>query len=332
MAGEDGEETSSLLSPKDKVKLLCSHGGKILPRPADGHLKYVGGDTRVVAFSRDITLSELMEKLSSLFDSDVVLKYQLIPEDLDALVSVKSNEDLRHMLEEYDRQDGEGTPRLRAFLFPSTPIIIENQNASVDHHTLEQRYVDAVNGIIRTNTTAKNLSNSSACSSPKCLSPDSYSIESMINHESVLSNGYQQNSRVHLHKVQSSPSICDSNNSNTYHHHRHHNHHQQYYYYHAHHQRPQQQQPHHYGYQYTKSNDKCGGFERPATAIPMGWVDIGRSLPDHGPGHCYTTARHYRGSGGCNKYGYLDEYGVYGSGKLERTDSLPRTPMKSGWE
>lgn len=279
--------------------------------------------------------TELMEKLSVLFDGDVVLKYQLIPEDLDALVSVKSDEDLRHMLEEYDRQDGEGTPRLRAFLFPSTPIIIENQNASMDHHTLEQRYIDAVNGIIRTNTVAKNLSNSSACSSPKCLSPDSCNVESMVNHESVFSNGYQQNSRVHLHKVQSSPSICDINNSNTYntyYHNRHHNHHQHYHYYQTHHQRPQQQQPHHYGYQYSRSHDKAGGCERPAAAIPMGWVDIGRSLTDHGPGHYYPTPRHHRGSGGCNKCGCLDEYGVYGGGKIERTDSLPPTPMKSGWE
>lgn len=41
-------------SPKNKIKLLCSHGGKILPRPADGHLKYVGGETRVISVPRDI--------------------------------------------------------------------------------------------------------------------------------------------------------------------------------------------------------------------------------------------------------------------------------------
>lgn len=42
-------------SPKNRVKFLCSHGGKILPRPADAHLKYVGGETRVISVPRDIT-------------------------------------------------------------------------------------------------------------------------------------------------------------------------------------------------------------------------------------------------------------------------------------
>ena len=49
------DETPS--SPKSRVKFLCSHGGRILPRPIDGQLKYVGGETRVIAIPRDITFS-----------------------------------------------------------------------------------------------------------------------------------------------------------------------------------------------------------------------------------------------------------------------------------
>ena len=37
------------------MKFMCSFGGKILPRPSDGLLKYVGGETRVIAVSPDIT-------------------------------------------------------------------------------------------------------------------------------------------------------------------------------------------------------------------------------------------------------------------------------------
>lgn len=44
-------------SPKNKVKLLCSHGGKILPRTSDGQLKYVGGETRVITIPRDVSYS-----------------------------------------------------------------------------------------------------------------------------------------------------------------------------------------------------------------------------------------------------------------------------------
>lgn len=46
--------SSAPVSPRNKVKFLCSYGGKILPRPADNHLKYVGGETRVISVPRDI--------------------------------------------------------------------------------------------------------------------------------------------------------------------------------------------------------------------------------------------------------------------------------------
>lgn len=45
------------LSPSNKIKFLCSHGGKILPRPGDRHLKYVGGETWVISISRDASFS-----------------------------------------------------------------------------------------------------------------------------------------------------------------------------------------------------------------------------------------------------------------------------------
>ncbi|KAI7753242.1 hypothetical protein M8C21_010110 [Ambrosia artemisiifolia] len=166
-------------SPRSKVKFLCSHGGKILPRPVDGHLKYVGGETRVVSVPRNITFTDLMKKLTSLLEGDVILKYQLLHEELDALVSVKSEEDLRHMIEEYDHQDLTGTPRLRTFLFPAKPIIIDNLMGPMDRHSLEQRYINSINGIIFSpvynsafrpsaiNTSQTSFSISSACSSPR---------------------------------------------------------------------------------------------------------------------------------------------------------------------
>ena len=61
-----GEESLSLSSPTggERVKLFCSQGGKILPRPTDGSLKYVGGETRVVAIPRSITFSGIHLSLS----------------------------------------------------------------------------------------------------------------------------------------------------------------------------------------------------------------------------------------------------------------------------
>nr|GMD92919.1 uncharacterized protein LOC109165864 [Ipomoea batatas] len=147
IVGCDSAPTSAPGSPKDRIKFLCSLGGKIIPRPTDGHLKYVGGETRVISIPRDIKFQELMKKLTYQMEGEMALKYQLVPEDLDALVSVKSDEDLRYMIDECERVAAGGSPRLRAFLFPAKPILLDSLNHSVE--AIEQRYIDAINGIVR---------------------------------------------------------------------------------------------------------------------------------------------------------------------------------------
>ncbi|RWR92669.1 hypothetical protein CKAN_02188800 [Cinnamomum micranthum f. kanehirae] len=169
-----------------RVKFLCSHGGKILPRPSDGQLKYVGGETRLIAVPTNITFSELMNKLNNSFKSNVdSLKYQLIAEDLDALVSVTCDEDLRNMFSELyvadtaRSRDGRNV-KMRAFLFPSTPTPITTTKDAYISNTdgdpdegLEQRYIEAINGIVRTSsdlgpsTTYSIFSSGSSQNSPK---------------------------------------------------------------------------------------------------------------------------------------------------------------------
>ncbi|CAA7409178.1 unnamed protein product [Spirodela intermedia] len=123
--GSGGEEP--------KVRLMCSFGGRILPRPHDHQLRYVGGETRIVAISRAASFAALLAKLSKLPGGQlpaggggggVRVKYQLPHEDLDALISVSSDEDVEIMMEEYDRLaaahgGGATAPRLRLFLFPA---------------------------------------------------------------------------------------------------------------------------------------------------------------------------------------------------------------------
>ncbi|XP_057519541.1 protein PAL OF QUIRKY-like isoform X2 [Amaranthus tricolor] len=88
---------------KSQIKFLCSYGGKILPRPSDGLLRYVGGLTRVVSVYRSVTFTELMAKLEDLCGFPVSLRCQLPSEDLDVLISIKSNDDLFNVIEEYDK-------------------------------------------------------------------------------------------------------------------------------------------------------------------------------------------------------------------------------------
>ncbi|PON51428.1 Mitogen-activated protein kinase kinase kinase [Parasponia andersonii] len=138
-------------SQSGKIKFLCSFGGKILPRPSDGRLRYVGGDTRIISIRKNISWDELVQKTSSICNQPHTIKYQLPGEDLDALISVSSDEDLQNMIEEYhglEKQDG--CQRLRIFLIP---LGESESTSSFDVSTIQEKnpdyqYVAAVNGMV----------------------------------------------------------------------------------------------------------------------------------------------------------------------------------------
>ncbi|KAE8685062.1 Serine/threonine protein kinase, putative isoform 2 [Hibiscus syriacus] len=138
-------------SQSGKMKLLCSFGGKILPRPSDGKLRYVGGETRIIAFQKCLSWDELVRKALDIFNQPHAIKYQLPGEDLDALISVSSDEDLQHMIEEYNGLEKlEGSQKLRIFLIP----LGESESASsLEASALQQsnpdyHYMVAVNGVV----------------------------------------------------------------------------------------------------------------------------------------------------------------------------------------
>ncbi|XP_042413927.1 uncharacterized protein LOC122002716 [Zingiber officinale] len=108
-----------------RVKLMVSYGGRIQPCPQDAtRLSYVGGESRIVALDRSTRLPALLAKLASLLPSPaadpLALKYQLPGEGLDVLISIAEDDDLEHLMAEYDRlqQIKPAAPRLRLFLFP----------------------------------------------------------------------------------------------------------------------------------------------------------------------------------------------------------------------
>ncbi|KAL3538500.1 hypothetical protein ACH5RR_001866 [Cinchona calisaya] len=317
-------------SPRNRVKFLCSHGGKILPRPADGHLKYVGGETRVISVPRDIKFPELMKKLAYLIEDEMILKYQLVPEDLDALVSVKNDDDLRHMFNEHDQYENAGTPRLRAFLFPAKPIVVENH---VETHAVEQRYIDAINGIVRALPSGglkhpptvnvypgACLGISSACSSPR--SYDSCNAEGN-GHETIIQNSYHS-SRTHMHRVQSSPSVCSltglQQNSAC----GHQMFPQNYY-------QTSRQQYFHQGYQYPSKppidNHKSVGPERLTSVRSVGRAEGVRYQMDHVPVYYQSAPRQTRGSGCCSKCMHFDEYTHGFDRRMDSGSSLSPSPI-----
>lgn len=322
--GDESAPASSSSSPKNRVKFLCSYGGKIIPRPPDGHLKYVGGETRVIAVPSDITFSDLMMKLNKECEGEMVLKYQVMPEDLDVLVTVKTSEDVKHMLEQYDRLGSEGTPKLRAFLFPSGPAITENQIAPKDSHPLEQRYIDAINGVTRGAANLRlppidanrSIFSISACSSPKSTSPESNSADSVAQELFHGSGGH--NTRFPMNRVRSSPSLCSLNNpqqqqsitnssNSSYRLHQH--------YY-------QQQQPHLYGHQPPRPYHDP---HRISPSFSAGRSEFGRA-PISSSQSPYNPTRQNMGTGYTHKYAYYEEHPAQWPRAFDRSGSVPHSP------
>lgn len=133
-----------------KLRLMCSYGGHIIPRPHDKSLCYLGGETRIVVVDRHSSLSSLSSRLSrTLLDGrSFTLKYQLPNEDLDSLVSITTDEDLENMIEEYDRTTSINPlkpSRLRLFLFQVKPETTASMGPLLDDAKSETWFVDALN-------------------------------------------------------------------------------------------------------------------------------------------------------------------------------------------
>lgn len=152
-------------SSSTKLKVLCSFGGRILPRPSDGKLRYAGGETRIIRMYRDISWKELWQKATAIYDETFAIKYQLPGEDLDALVSVSSDEDLLNMMEECNvLEDGEGSKKLRMFLFSLEDLEDAPFSLTNAERDSEMKYVVAVNGMdigSRKGSTLRGLASSS---------------------------------------------------------------------------------------------------------------------------------------------------------------------------
>ncbi|KAK3225254.1 hypothetical protein Dsin_005116 [Dipteronia sinensis] len=133
--------------PGAKLRLMCSYGGHIIPRPHDKSLCYVGGETRLVVVDRHSSLSFFSTRLScSLLNGrSFALKYQLPNEDLDSLVSLTTDEDLENMIEEYDRLLSSST-RIRLFIFFNKPETAASMGSLLDDAKSETWFVDALNG------------------------------------------------------------------------------------------------------------------------------------------------------------------------------------------
>ncbi|KAG2587108.1 hypothetical protein PVAP13_5NG102700 [Panicum virgatum] len=172
-----------------RLRLMCSFGGRIVPRPTDKSLCYLGGETRIVAVDRHASLADVHARLSRslLGGRPFTLKYQLPNEDLDSLISVSTDEDLDNLVDEYDRiaasSSGGGssrTSRIRVFLFPAKPESSSSLGSLLDDSSKSENwFVDALNSAI----------SGSLDGIPRGISTDSASVNCLL--------GLEDDSSVH---------------------------------------------------------------------------------------------------------------------------------------
>lgn len=147
----------------ERMKFLCSFGGRILTRPSDGKLRYVGGETRIISVRKNLDYRELMKKTYAICNQPHIIKYQLPGDDLDALISVSSDEDFHHMIDEYQELE-KHCQRLRIFLecLNEHESPCSSRASSINEPDNTFKYVVAVNGIPAP-TLHKSASDSNTC-------------------------------------------------------------------------------------------------------------------------------------------------------------------------
>ncbi|KAJ1294087.1 hypothetical protein BS78_01G119600 [Paspalum vaginatum] len=89
------------------LKLLCSHGGRFVPRGPDGALRYVGGETRALSVPRDVSFRSLAARLAEMAGAAEVraIGHHLADDRglEDVVVSATCDEELAHLRSEHDR-------------------------------------------------------------------------------------------------------------------------------------------------------------------------------------------------------------------------------------
>ncbi|XP_074295159.1 uncharacterized protein LOC141623027 [Silene latifolia] len=244
-------------------------------------------------------VKELVNKINDLFDGEYVLKYQIAKEDLDSSVSVKSDEDIRYMLDEYDRLEQVGPSKLRTYLFPVKPVAVENHSAlsGLGPYTVDQRFVDAINDIVRPTILVptpfpnrgrlKSVSPSPTEGSPGSLSPPRSTVPQnppLVQENTLISSLQSRLTRVH--RVQSSPNLCSLS---------------------ARHICPATPYQHYYHGCQSPDHDSPSwqGYQSPIT------VHGGRSEYSRAPplmGHHNAMSIRYPRSGGHRRWGHLEQY------------------------
>ncbi|KAG2638373.1 hypothetical protein PVAP13_2NG588100 [Panicum virgatum] len=134
-------------SGSTRMKFLCNFGGRFLPRPIDGKLRYVGGEKHLIQISRGISWQGLISKTTKLIRQAHIVKYHLPGEQVNVLISVASDDDVHHMIDEcIVLEESKERPAMYLFTDEDDEHHVHFVVGSSSDEDTEAKYIALING------------------------------------------------------------------------------------------------------------------------------------------------------------------------------------------
>ncbi|KAG2646826.1 hypothetical protein PVAP13_2KG552900 [Panicum virgatum] len=134
-------------SGSTRMKFLCNFGGRFLPRPIDGKLRYVGGEKHLIQISRGMSWQGLISKTTKLIRQAHIVKYHLPGEQVNVLISVASDDDVHHMIDEcIVLEESKERPAMYLFTDEDDEHHVHFVVGSSSDKDTEAQYIALING------------------------------------------------------------------------------------------------------------------------------------------------------------------------------------------
>lgn len=130
-----------------RMKFLCNFGGRFLPRPIDGKLRYVGGEKHLIQISQGMSWQGLICKTTKLIRQAHIVKYHLPGEQVNVLISVASDDDVHHMVDEcIVLEESKERPAMYLFTDDEDEHHVHFVVGSSSDEDTEAQYIALING------------------------------------------------------------------------------------------------------------------------------------------------------------------------------------------
>jgi len=134
-------------SGSTRMKFLCNFGGRFLPRPIDGKLRYAGGEKHLIQISRGMSWQGLISKTTKLIRQAHIVKYHLPGEQVNVLISVASDDDVHHMIDEcIVLEESKERPAMYLFTDEDDEHHVHFVVGSSSDEDTEAQYIALING------------------------------------------------------------------------------------------------------------------------------------------------------------------------------------------